>query len=154
MYVIEKAIRRYSQYDTSDTIVEYAMCMDCNEGLKDSFSEISQKRLEQYFEENIDYDRRVDLLQDIREDNVEILLSKCAIKNTSADESEHYQLLAICKGEDLVVHLTPFMLSEKALDEMTDLLSNQTIGAIDDFIGQFLGLPPEFEDINKKLFLI
>ena len=45
-YIIEKAIRQYLEYKTTDTIFEYAMCMDCYMKIDQSLSDESKHNLE------------------------------------------------------------------------------------------------------------
>ena len=61
-YVIEKAIKQYPDYNTTDVIFEYAMCMDCYQNINESLSVESKASIEQYFSENVDLNERRKLL--------------------------------------------------------------------------------------------
>ena len=57
-YFIEKAIKQYPEYETQDTIFEYAICINCMKELQKGFSEESTRNVQQYMEENADFEKR------------------------------------------------------------------------------------------------
>jgi hypothetical protein len=77
------------------------------------------------------------------------MTSNCLIKDISTQDAEEYILLAFCQNENIIVHYAPYMICGEAMDEIAQLLSNKTIGIIDDFIGRNLSVPPEFEVKDK-----
>ena len=57
-YLIEKAYRRFDEYDVQETVFEYALCMDCHFEIVASFSDVSRQRCEAYFDERVDLSER------------------------------------------------------------------------------------------------
>jgi hypothetical protein len=63
-YLIEKAYRRFPEYEVRETVFEYAICLECHLDIVDSFSDLSQQRCESYFDEHVDLrDRAARLLR-------------------------------------------------------------------------------------------
>ena len=146
-YLIEKAIKRYHKFDSVDTIFEYAICMDCYEEMRKSFSEISLQRIENYFNKNVDWvERRMNLLHQ-QEPRLKDWLSNCLVKNTPKDELSEYQIACHCDGKDMLFSFLPYLISSDAMDEIANLLSNKTIDAINGFRDRFFKYPPEWQDI-------
>jgi len=44
----------------------------------------------------------------------------------------------------------PFLIGANSMDDVADLLSNETIDNMDDFTGKYLTGPPEFRDFFKS----
>ena len=147
-YVIEKAIKQYPEYKTTDVIFEYAMCMECYQNINESLSIESKSNIEQYFTENVDLgDRRKSLLKN-KEFSINDWTSNCIIKGTHISELTEYQIACQCDGEYLLFTHMPFIIGNIALDEMMQLLSNKTIGEIGGFYDKFFSPDPDI----KKLF--
>ena len=155
-YVIEKAYRRYQDFGTQDTVFEYAMCLDCFMQLQEAMSEESMNRVRSYFDRHIDlFDRRTELLkkEDLR---VEDWLDRCLVKGTPISEMNEYQIFGHCDGNDLLFTLFPYAIGGDAIDEISLLLSNKTLGEIDGFMDDHFGLPPELRKLllDNKMFVI
>ena len=155
-YFIEKAYRKYPGYDTQDTVFEYAMCFDCFTQLQGAMSEESMLRVRGYFDQHVDlFDRRSSLLG---KDSlaVEDWLSQCLVKGTPISEMNEFQIFGHCDGEDLLFTLFPYAIGSEAIDEISTLLSNKTLGEIDGFMDEHFGLPPELRKLlldNKMLVI-
>lgn len=147
-YVIEKAVKQYPQYKTTDILFEYAMCMDCYQSIHETMSVSSKEKIEQYFTENVDLTERRNTLLEKKELSVEHWTSNCIIKGTPIKELNEYQIACQCDGEYLLFTNMPFIIGNNALDEMMQLLSNQTIGEIRGFYDKFFSPDPDL----KKLF--
>ena len=155
IYVIEKAIRNYKDFGISDTIFEYAMCIDCQEKIEDSFSESSNMKLDEYVFKNCDWAGRLNEFKEVDDSNILSMTSNCVFKNTRIEKTVEYQLIGWCKGDSLIVHFIPYMICGEAMDEMAGLLSNKTIDIISGFRDEFLDIPPEFDKyIKPKSILI
>ncbi|MEJ2055771.1 MAG: hypothetical protein P8X42_17790 [Calditrichaceae bacterium] len=148
-YIIEKALKKYVDYDADDTIFEYAICLDCAEKLFQSFSKTSRQAIENYFEENVDIEAR--LIEAGRKDNFHIndFINKCMIKGSPIENLQEYQLVCYCKGDKISMIRPPYMVCGEASDEVMQLLSNATIDILNGFTDDFLGIPPEFRDLLK-----
>jgi hypothetical protein len=154
-YVIEKAIKNYQKFNTSDTIFEYAMCMECYERIQKSLSDTSKQNIENYFNQNVDLVSRRDALVregDLRAEN---WISSCVVKGTPVRDLNEYQVVCQCVGDKMLFTYLPFMIGGDAMDEVVQLLSNKTIGEIDGLYGDFFGLSPELSDlVNDPRFVI
>ena len=147
-YVIEKAYTSYSDYKVSDTVFEYAMCLDCLVQLQSQMSKTSLQRVEAYFEEHIDINERMQNAID-EEVDVNDRLSYCMVKGTHIRELSEYQVFGLFRENQMLLGPFPYMIGGAAMDEIAQLLSNQTLGEIDGFMDSHFGLPPEL----RKLFL-
>ena len=148
-YVIGKAFRYYPEYDISNTIFEYVMCLPCAQKMHESMSEESMQKIQQYF-------NQVNLLQRSEEmwekygADFDSWVSNCIIKDTPIKGMEEYQLCGQCIGDKLVFDMLPYMLSHEASNEIADLLSNKTLDEYNRFIDDNFGLPPEFKKALKN----
>ena len=77
------------------------------------------------------------------------LPDECMITRKPKNELDEYMIYAQFRGDKMVKSTMPYLLSGKAMDEIADLLSNQTIDQLDDFMGEYFGGPPELEEIWK-----
>ncbi len=155
-YVVEKVIRQYIEYNTTDTIFEYAMCVNCYQQVNESLSLTSKQNIEKYFNEHVDIgQRRHNLLKD-KNLNIEDWVSHCIIKGTPLNELNEYQIACQCDGEYLLFTYMPILIGHEAMDEMMQLLSNKTIGEINGFYDKFCGLPPDLRKILNEpaLFIL
>lgn len=155
-YIIEKAIKQYPGFTVQDVVSEYAICLACNEKMRNTLSGHSKKVIDDYFEERVDLPtRRQQLLQE-NGTNMKAWLNNCLIHNTPQNQLTEYQIYAQCDGEHLLFTYMPFMISGKAIGEIVDLLSVETKELLDDFIEKHFGLPPEYIDLlkNRKMILL
>ncbi|NQT25494.1 hypothetical protein HQ585_09065 [candidate division KSB1 bacterium] len=148
-YFIEKAIKNYPKLGTTDTIIEYAICYECYMEVQKSLSKQSLQSIETYFLENVNlYTRMKEVLEPVDSDP-ERWLSKCIVKGIDRKTAPEYQIMCECTGNQMHLSLAPYMVSMEALNEITDLLSAQTLDALNDFHKEHLGMPPELEPILK-----
>lgn len=149
LYLIEKAYKRYPNRELTETIFEYAMCWDCFDQRTESFSEISMQRIGEYFDRHVDmYERSAKMLQEHGTD-FDAWTSSCIIKGKPKEDLVEYQLCCLCDGDNLLFSIFPYMIGNEAMDDLLDLLSEQTLGEIDDFTGRYLSLPPDFNLADK-----
>lgn len=145
LYFIEKAVKKYEKFKTTDTIFEYAMCLDCYLKVWETFSVMSKTKIQDYFDRNVNLDTRKKTLLEKNVLKIDDWLSRCIIKGTSVREVSQYQICCQCDGKNMLFGYSPFMISGEAVDEIANLLSNKTLGEIDGFVGEFFGWPPELE---------
>jgi hypothetical protein len=77
------------------------------------------------------------------------MLNRCVIKSLHVSELDEYQIMGQFTGNKMSLEMPPYMLSGLAIDEMSDLLSNQTLDELDDFTGKYLTGPPEISELIK-----
>jgi hypothetical protein len=148
-YLIEKAIRAYSEFETTDTVYEYAVCVSCYIEMRKELSQKSMQNLDTYFKDQADLIRRRDELLKEGSGYFDEWISECIIKHTPLSECSEYQLVCECTGDQLILSQMPYMVSGEAMDEMMDLLSDQTLDFLNGFRDRFLGPPQEVRDILR-----
>jgi hypothetical protein len=148
--MIEKSMVGYKDYDTQDTIFEYAICSHCAMQMESELSHESLDNLRKYFGQLTNLaERRQKLLADNKL-NVEPWIGECIIKGTPRNELAEYNICCQCEGKYMVFSYLPYMIGSEAMEEMNELLSKQTIGEIDDFVDEHFGLPPELKELLKE----
>lgn len=153
-YMIEKAIKQHPAMKVKETIFDYAMCMECATMMNAALSVESRQRINAYFAAHANLAERRESLIKRKTLRVQPWLSRCVIKNTPIAKSPEYQLVAQCDGKHLLFTYMPFALSFEAMDEMSELMSEQSRGEIDGFIGQYFSGPPEIAEILRKRLVL
>jgi len=148
-YIIEKAFKKYADFEANDTIFEYALCLNCAEKLFMSYSESSRKAIEGYFEDHVNIELQLSRLAGNESFDLESHINKCLIKGLAIESLREYQMVCFCRGDRISLIRPPYMISEEAADEVMLLLSTETIDILNRFTDEFLGLPPEFKDLLK-----
>jgi len=145
-YVVEKAIRQYSSFNSKDVIFEYAICMDCALAIRNELSKESMQNIQQYLESTRMLSSRKQLIGD-NNWNVQDWLSHCAISGEAIEEQQEYQIYGHCRGRQLIFSGMPYMVGGKAAEEMAGLLSEKTRDELGRFMDDHFGLPPELKKI-------
>lgn len=145
-YFIEKSMKRYRDYDFETTVFEYAICIHCAEMLKESMSEESRKNMERYFLLNGKFNPRMEALYKGEKFDWENGLKKCIFKDSDIEEEMEYQMVAQFRGDKMIVMQMPFTVGGTAIEEMAELMSNETLDEMDDFLGK-VGVPPELREL-------
>lgn len=149
-YIIEKAFRKNPLTGKLDVMLEYAICWDCALETTGRYSKQSQKNLEMYFLKNVNLQQRMNEIQKMNfEEIYDSMLNRCAVKSLHVSEVDEYQIIGQFTGNKMSFLMPPYMLSGLAIDEMSDLLSSQTLDELDDFTGKYLTGPPEISNLIK-----
>lgn len=145
-YVIEKGYRSFSEYDVQETVFGYALCMPCHASLNESFSEDSKERCQKFLNKHVNLHERTTALLD-EEDELDPAdwTEHCIVHDTPKDDLQEYQLLAHCRGENLLLTHLPLMIGGPAVEALVDRLSNETIDELGGFRDEYFGLPPELQ---------
>lgn len=149
-YLIEKAYRRSMVTGKMEVVFEYAICTSCASKFVESYSKESLKQLQKYYQEHFNpniHPQASTYFKD--EQNLKDHLSKCFFTGKPIEELDEYQVAAQFSGNRLGVMIPPYVFGGDAMDEVIDLLSEETLGEIDDFTGKYLSGPPEFRDMFK-----
>ncbi len=149
-YFIEKAIRNYPQHEVTDVIYEYAICWQCAHDMNGQMSEESTKNIQKYFSEQEDFiSSLANYNKRLRQGENNPILQHCTITGKPIEQLDEYMIYAHFRGDKMVKSSMPYLFSSKVMDEVSDLLSNQTIDQLDDFMGEYFGGPPELEELIK-----
>lgn len=149
IYLIEKAYERNRVTHDPELVFEVAYCFDCREGLMQSLSKTSRKKLEAYFKAHTDLDKRDAELKKYDLMDPDIWINNCIVKNKPIDQAKVFQLYAICWKNELVFHNSPYMICGEAMDEIVELLSNKSLDILNDFLTDLLDMPPEVMEIFR-----
>lgn len=133
-YMIEKAFRK------KEVIFEYAMCLDCVQQMRNELSVQSRKLIDHYFDEHVDMEARRKHLIETYGRRTSSWINQCMVKGTPIAQCEEHQIYGYCIDKDIVFTGLPYMLSGEVIDELLNLLSNETIGAMDDFSEKLFGI--------------
>ncbi len=147
-YFIEKAIRTYPGYDATDVIFELAICIQCAEAVRKSMSEDSQLKIAEYMQANADASRQIYVINEYP-DSPDKWTANCLITGKSKNAVSEYQIYAHCHGDQLIPDIMPYMISGSVLDELSQLLSNKTLGEMDNFMGRHFGPPSLEKDLPR-----
>ena len=137
-YMIEKAFKG------TEVIFEYAICVACCQSMESDLSEDSLRRIRAYIEERVDFEDRYEELME-SDGTIDAWIDQCVITKIPRAEAEEFQIVAYAQGSLLIPASAPFMISGQAMEDVQKLLSKKTRDRLDDFSGDFLGLPSEFK---------
>ena len=149
-YMIEKAIQSTEHEGVYSTIFEYAICFECAEGLKSQLSASSMSNINRYYAERVDMEARRKQLLNNEECLDSEWLENCLVKKRPNTPGEEYQIYGQCSGRHFLYYDMPFMICGEALEEMTELISDETMDELDRFKDDLIGGPPEFKEILDK----
>jgi len=152
--MVEKSFRQIPEMNLRESIFEYALCHSCSAMMNASLSTESRERIDAYFQENTDLYGRSKKLLSAKTLRLKPWVEKCIVKGTPILKSREYQLVAECNGKNLIFTVMPFAISLEAIDEITGLLSDKSLGEIDNFMGKYFTGPPEVSEILKRRLVI
>jgi uncharacterized protein with PIN domain len=153
-YMIEKAVIRYPHTNITDVAFEYAMCLPCGEKMRKSLSAESLANFENYFAAHADFESRQKLMESPDKTDLKDWLATCLLTQNPIEEETEYQIIAHCDGTNMVMGVAPYMISGRAADELSELLSAKTKEILDDFVDEHFGLPPELKALIKEKNLL
>ncbi|GAB4377820.1 MAG: hypothetical protein Kow0075_06960 [Salibacteraceae bacterium] len=145
-YFIEKVFRRVESLDLTETMYEYALCVNCAEAKRNELSRESMQRIQEFVESRF---RRIDLNADPTE-----RIKKCIVTGKPVKDDTEYTIQAYCRNGKLLSGVFPFAISGEAMDEMEGLLSEKTRDELDRFRDAYFGGPPEMREFFKKRRII
>jgi len=133
-YLIEKAFRN------GETIFEHALCLECHMECVKELSQESLRRIRAYFDELGDMEHYRAQSLDRFGTDPEKWIAHCMVKGYPIRECEEYQLYGFCVDRDLLFNGAPYALCGEAIDEIMDLLSAETRGALDALSDRIFGI--------------
>jgi hypothetical protein len=146
VYFVEKAYKRYPGEKEHQVIFEYAICQECAEKKNGELSEESKSNLLEFMNERLLSRMEEGIEEDAKG-------TQCLVSGNDLQDCDEYVTYGQFNGHKMLVGMFPYNLSGEVLDQVTELLSEQTLGEIDDFIGEHFSGPPEFRELlkdNKK----
>lgn len=155
-YIIEKAFMQNLTYEIKNTLFEYAMCIDCYKKVHNSFSSKSLDNMRQFFNQRVNFEKRnAELLKKGDSCDVNNWISNCLVNDSPINEVKEFQLACHCIGPNIIYDQLPYMISVEAMDEVIELISNETLGEMDDFKKKLTSPSPELEELfNRKKLLV
>ncbi len=150
-YLIEKAIRRYKDFNSEDVVFEYAICTDCHQQMLVHYSEESLAAMRAFFAEHVDFRLRQETMREMAEKeafDTRDWIRNCLVRGTPVENLDEYQMGCECIGDRMIISSMPYIIGGPAIDELTMQLSNETIDQMRGLMDKFLGLPP---DLRKLL---
>jgi hypothetical protein len=146
-YFVEKVIKRFPEYEATDIVLEYAICLECHQKVRMSLSEESIRRVEAYFSENVDIYKRMRSLTMGESLDINNWISHCMIKDIPVTELREYEIVGHFKGDRLTLSYLPGIVSIQSMEEVSELLSKKTKDELDGYMDRFLDVPPEFREL-------
>ena len=139
-YVIEKAYKKHLGYTAQDVIFDYAICLACALKIRQEFSTDSLAKINAYFSEHL-----VISSVPLQKNPIDIdrCLAQCAVKKTSVTEITNYQIYGHFHGNKLIKSISPYLISQSAIEEIIPLISNDTQDMLNDFYNRHLNPDPE-----------
>ena len=149
-YFIEKAVRNYHEHEVSDIVYEYAICLHCAQDMNGQMSAESMQNIQAYFSDHSQFMQNLsDYNNNWQEKEGELIPDRCVITGEAKAHLDEYMIYGHFRGSAMVKSSMPYLLSGKVMDAVSDLLSNETIDQLDDFMGAYFGGPPELEELWK-----
>lgn len=145
MYLVEKAFKH------KEVLFEYAICVGCRMKLQEEISKPSQRAVEHYFGEHVDLVQRRQHLHDHAHGDLDAWIGRCVITDKPQDVAREFQVLTLCDGREMVYGYLPYMICGEAMRGISGVLSKQTKDRLDDFVDEYLGLPPGIRDLDLVL---
>ncbi|MBV6639871.1 MAG: hypothetical protein KI791_04105 [Cyclobacteriaceae bacterium] len=150
-YLVERICKNYPEYGTTETIFDYALCMECAMKLHSEMSLESQQTLQNYFMKNIDLESRNKI-----KDNLSIgdSIANCVVSGKPMKDCQEYQVCAHCVGDKVYMGNPPYMLSGNVLEEIMNLLSNKTQDMMNGFYSRHRTPTPGIYEPDPILVLV
>ena len=137
-YFVEKAFRKYPGYTAHDVVYEFAMCLSCANSMRNELSKKSLKAMESFMQSS---------MQKREVEPVEDGLQNCLVTQKPIKDEEEYIIYGVFQGNEMMVADFPYAIGKDAMDELSGLLSNETLDFMNDFSGKHFTGPPEVNEI-------
>ncbi len=154
-YFVEKAVKNNIEYQVQDIVFEYAICTKCAHNMQKSISAESQQNMQAFFTNHQAFMGKVKAYQQGEGEPVDKLISTCSLYGEPVEQMSEYMLFGHFRGDKMIATTMPYVLGGKAMDELSELMSNETIDEMNKFKELFFGGPVELEDLwqGKPVFL-
>lgn len=149
-YLIEKAIKNYEGFKARDVIFDFAICVDCMSERTKEISPESALKISEYFQNNVDLENRLTLIQENPESNLE----RCMVKGTEVGSCGEYQICGYFRGKKMNLQNPPYLISGEVMEELLPLLSDSTVDEMNGFFNKHFSPDPSFFEPTPKLILV
>lgn len=147
-YFIEKAIKTYDG-KSYDVIFEYAICAECALSFSETLSHESMQKINEFLHSSTNLKERWHEFTDKHNYNLDDWIDECIITGKKRSELQEYQINTMCRGDQMLFTIMPYMISEDAIDMAQSMLSVKTKDELDNFRDKYLGPGPEISELLK-----
>ena len=144
-YLIEKAYRRFPNNGGEELLFEIAVCHDCAREMRTQLSQESRKAVNDFF-----YKEFMTRVQELSDADDGYLMSHCLLSGKPLEEMNEYQIYAHCRGNQMANHGAVYVLSDEVIENIQELLSDETRDQLRQFSDDHLGTPPEIQKILDR----
>lgn len=154
-YFVEKAVKNNVEFQVQDIVFEYAICSSCAQNMQKSISVESRQNMQAFFSNHPNFMSKIHSYQQGKGEPVDELISKCALSGEPVGLMPEYMMFGHFRGDKMLSTTMPYILGGKAMDELSELMSNETLDEMNGFKNQYFGGPAELEDLwkGKPVFL-
>lgn len=138
-YCIEKVVKKQGDPPVDNVLFEYAICINCMNNLRNQMSAESQSAIMRYQIRKMaesPWQSEEEVMNSFKDD-------RCLFSGKHRDDMQQYTLVGYCRGKELQADRPPAMLDHLFLEEIQDLISDETRDELDRFSGDNFGWPPE-----------
>jgi len=154
-YFVEKAVKNNVEYQVQDIVFEYAICSACAHTMQQSISKESQQNMQAFFTNRQTFMNKMQTYQQGEGEPLEALISTCSLYGKPITEMSEYMMFGHFRGDKMIATTMPYIMGGKAMDELSELMSDETIDEMNRFKDQHFGGPVELEELwkGKPVFL-
>lgn len=134
----------------NEAVFEFAICSDCQECLRQEFSEETAAAIMEFCREHLS---AVDL---IRRGSFEECIESCFVCKRPRNECHRYSLSGMMAGRAMLLSQGPHVLCEDCESNIGELISQETRDSWDRFVNDHFDAPPgvEVDDWDRTPMLI
>jgi hypothetical protein len=143
----------HKYYADNELRQETAVCLECLDELRRSYSQESLQILARIFDKSL-FDARFGVVASKRENKAEFLTRQCLLCGAGKDQITTYFEYAYCDGEEIIYYTHPFMMCEPCALKVYEALSEETKDARRRFFRRHFGLPPTWSVGEPAEFVI
>ncbi len=125
-----------------ETVFEFAICAPCAERLHSSYSDASRRAIAGFFHSRIDLDERVRRLRAAGDADLDRWIGDCMACGDAPRPGEGHATAALCAGLEILYSHAPFRICGRCELTLNELISPETRGEWDRFVGRNFDLPP------------
>ncbi|VAW29393.1 hypothetical protein MNBD_BACTEROID06-1117 [hydrothermal vent metagenome] len=154
-YFVEKAVKNNVEYQVQDIVFEYAICSACAQNMQQSISKESMENMQAFFTNHQTFMSKIQAYQQGKGEELDIIISTCTLYEQPIEQLSEYMMFGHFRGDKMIATTMPYIMGGKAMDELSELMSNETIDEMNRFKNEYFGGPAELEDLwkGKPVFL-